>query len=614
MRLLWKLYLGFVALVVLTTVIVGVLVGHRVEAESLAQVESDLRGESLLLREVARDSLGDRERLRRRIDLLGEDLPTRLTVVGADGAVLADTHADPAETDDHANRPEILEAARTGSPATATRYSHTVGVRMMYTALPVREGGRTLAYVRASIPLDAVDARLAQLRRYVVLGAAGALLMALVPGFLFARRVTGSLASMTAAARAFAEGDYDYQLPARAARDELGTLTRAFTTMAAQLRERLQTIETDRNKLRAILGSMVEGVVAIDAAERVVHLNDVAATILDVEVEASLGLRIWEATRFREVCRSLTEALHADRATRVEVRLPTRGHDVILELHASPLRDAAGATTGAVVVLHDVTALRRVETLRREFVANVSHELKTPLTAIGGLVETMLDDPDMPAPTQLRFLEKIQKQSERLTILVRDLLTLSRVESEEEFLEREAIDLREPILNSVHSLRPEGLAKDLDVATELPEAPVPILGDAEALRQVVDNLLSNAIKYTPARGKVWVRVRREDDRAVIEVEDTGIGLEPREKARIFERFYRVDKARSRELGGTGLGLSIVKHVVLAHRGAVSVESEPGRGTTFRVDLPIEVPGAGGGEGAAETVPLQGSEPAGLTPS
>jgi two-component system phosphate regulon sensor histidine kinase PhoR len=230
--------------------------------------------------------------------------------------------------------------------------------------------------------------------------------------------------------------------------------------------------------------------------------------------------------------------------------------------------------------------VRGLERVRRDFVANVSHEIKTPLTAVRGLIETLLDDAGMGDETRRRFLGKARDQAARLSALITDLLALSRLESDQQPLDREALDLCRPVQESVRALLPAAEQKRLVVETALPGEPVMVLGDESALRQAIENLLDNAVKYTPEGGRIWVRVRGEPEAAVVEVEDTGVGIEPDEQPRVFERFYRVDKARSRELGGTGLGLSIVKHIALAHGGDVSVESLPGRGSTFRLRLPL----------------------------
>jgi two-component system phosphate regulon sensor histidine kinase PhoR len=286
-----------------------------------------------------------------------------------------------------------------------------------------------------------------------------------------------------------------------------------------------------------------------------------------------------------EVSEALLRTIREGADRSAEVVLPGRPEDQVLELRSSPMRGARGEVDGAVVVVHDVTRLRRLEVVRRDFVANVSHELKTPLTAIRGLVETLLDDQDMDEGTRRRFLGKVHRQVQRLSALVADLLTLSRVESGQAAFERVPLDVRNPVRESVRALLGEAQAKSLDLQVELPMEPAMVRGDTEALRQVVDNLVSNAIKYTPERGRITLRVRQDGTATTIEVHDTGIGIAPRDRERIFERFYRVDKARSREVGGTGLGLAIVKHVVQALGGQVGVESTLGRGSTFRVTFP-----------------------------
>jgi two-component system phosphate regulon sensor histidine kinase PhoR len=511
---------------------------------------------------------------------------TRFTVIDPKGTVLADSERSPEGMDDHAGRDEVVEALRTREAAWAKRYSRSVGTDMMYVALPVYHGERLLGIVRAALPLTVIEERGARLRAYVFLGALLAALMALVPGLYFARRVTEPLRSMTEAARALASGRYEEIRPLRGSKDEVGELAEAFGLMADELRARVHTIESARERLAAILSAMVEGVVAIDGEQRILHFNEVAGEILKVSPD-QVGSRLSDVTELAEVREAFATTLREGERTRGEITVPALPYEQLIELQVAPLRGTDGVV-GAVMVLHNVTQVRRLNAVRRDFVANVSHELKTPLTVITGLVETLLDDPDMPTPTRDRFLGKTLNQCNRLTTLVHDLLTLSRVETEEEALELRRLDLRGPVQESVRVLAGQAEEKGITLETSMPAESVLIRGDYEALRQVVDNLLSNAIRYTPSGGNVWVRLREDGGVALLEVQDTGLGLEPKHQARIFQRFYRVDKARSRELGGTGLGLSIVKHVVLAHKGGVAVESRPGHGSTFSVRVPLRV--------------------------
>jgi two-component system phosphate regulon sensor histidine kinase PhoR len=322
----------------------------------------------------------------------------------------------------------------------------------------------------------------------------------------------------------------------------------------------------------------------VDREERVVLMTGVARRLLDIAAEGSVGRKIWEITRVPDVLETLGASLREGRSLSGELVLAKSPRDQVIEYQVAPIRDGAGATTGAVLVLHDVSELRKMDQVRRDFVANVSHELKTPLTAIRGSVETVLDDPDMDPDTARRFLTMIRENTSRLSALVTDLLALSRIESEEAAFRSRPVDVREPVLDSVRRLGPMAAARSIALAAEVGAAPVLALGEREAIVEIADNLVTNALQYTRPGGTVAVRLRRDADAVLLEVEDTGIGIDAEHLDRIFERFYRVDKARSREVGGTGLGLSIVKHLVQAMQGAVSVTSQPGAGTTFTVRL------------------------------
>ncbi|MCP4658114.1 MAG: cell wall metabolism sensor histidine kinase WalK [bacterium] len=452
------------------------------------------------------------------------------------------------------------------------------------------------------MPLTALRERLAQLRGAVILGAVVASAWALMLGFVLARRVTRPLLAMATAAEQIAEDAYGQKVPVPS-RDELGTLARAFNTMSEKLRDSVATVKADRGKLTAILSSMVEGVVAVDRDERVVHLNQGAAQLLEVKPADALGRPIWEVTRLREVPETLAEALRREQVVHRVVRLPG-APDRFFDLQASPLRTGGDLPSGAVLVLSDLTELRRLETIRRDFVSNVSHELKTPVTAIRGLVETLVEDPEIEAATRQRFLGKIHNQAERLSNLVTDLVSLSRLEAEEAQPELGTIDVLEPVLQSVRGLQPVSEARGLRIETELADAPLLVKGEEESLERAVTNLLDNAIKYSPEGGRIAVRAQAREGVALIEVEDEGPGIEPRHQERIFERFYRVDAARSRALGGTGLGLAIVKHTALALGGDVSLDSTPGEGSTFRIRLPLVAAGKAADEGEQESaIPL-----------
>ena len=583
-RFLWKLYAGYALLILLTTGIVGGIVGLQIARRTLSETDRRLESEALLLRRIAADRLGTEEEaeLQTLLQSLGEATGTRFTIIRAEGVVVADSHKQPELMDNHGERPEVLQASGDGR-GTASRYSQTLDQRMRYLALPLERGGEPRGWVRAALPLTSIDNRLVLLRGAVFLGAAVAAVAALGLGFLLARRFTRPVLSMATAAESIAAGDYEKRVEV-SSDDELGTLARAFNVMSRHLRTSIATMNADRRQLTAILSSMIEGVVAADRDERVVHMNEASGRMLGVEPERALNQPIWETIRVREVTEVISEALRREKVVHRMVRLPG-SPDRILDLHASPLKSALGVLSGVVLVLDDVTQLRRLETVRRDFLGNVSHELKTPVTAIRALVETVLDDPPMAPETRRNFLMKVRNQAERLSSLVSDLLSLSRLESEAEALDMEPIDLREPVEASIQALATASAAKGIRIEPELGAEPVMVNGDPEALQQAVTNLVDNAIKYSQGES-VHVRLVTTDCDALLEVEDDGVGIEPRHHERVFERFYRVDKARSRELGGTGLGLAIVKHISLAHDGRVLLDSKPGQGSAFQIRLPL----------------------------
>ena len=593
MKLIGKLWLTLGISVLATTIIVSLGLLRWLETRALAQRHDDLLRASVLLSDIARPALSDPaagQALQERIKRLGADVQTRFTVIDREGRVLADSRHDPRHMDDHLDRPEVVKAHSAGE-GSATRHSLTLGARLLYVALRVDDPrGEVLGYVRSSVPLASLDRQLREVRQVAVAAGGLGVLLVMVIGYLTARRLTYPLEAMTAAARALADGQ-QRPLPSAAVGgdDELATLAQAFDTMARQLGERLETIEGDRAKLTAILGNMTEGLIAVDREGRIVHINAVAGELLDTDPATALGLRLPDVTRIEPVAELLAETLVTLEPLNYELQLdalPTPRHMI---LRTTPAWDSGGELLGALLVILDQTELRRLENVRRDFVANVSHELKTPLTALLAQLETLNERPELEASARQRFVERGLKQAGRLSTLVQDLLALSRIESTDTTRDFQLIDLRDPVTASISGMSERAEDKPLELRVDLPDEPLGIRGDPEYLRQVVDNLLSNAIMYTPAKGWVEVRLLRHGHQAVLEVQDTGIGIPRAERERIFERFYRVDRARSRDLGGTGLGLAIVKHLVLAHAGQVEVDGSVGRGSTFRVTLPLAGP-------------------------
>ncbi len=527
---------------------------------------------------------------------LGHLTSTRITVILPDGRVIGDSEANPADMENHRHRPEIVAALK-GITGTAIRFSDTRCQSLMYLALQVRQDNKVLAVTRVSLPLSIIDWSLNSLVRQIILGwliIAG--LFALV-AWLLSRRISRPLEDMRRVAERIADGDLDARV-ARPDSEELGDLARALNRMAAQLDERLNTITRQRNEQQAVLASMAEGVLAVDRDERILHLNQAAAHLLDLAPEQARGRSIQETVRNRDLQNLISAALAGTAPVESDIVL-YGNKERFLQLHGTALTNAAGKNIGALVVLNDITRLKQMETIRRDFVANVSHELKTPITALRGCVETLSGSEPMDPAENARFLAMMERQTARMQAIVEDLLSLSRIEFDAE-RHRIALDpgsIGNVLQGAIQSFAAPAAAKEIALELNCPaDLTAPI--NAALLEQAVGNLLDNAIKFSANGTSIRVTGRRidsggaacpQDARPVsevaIQVTDQGPGIEKQHLPRLFERFYRVDQARSRALGGTGLGLAIVKHIVLAHRGTVSVESTPGQGSIFTIRMP-----------------------------
>ena len=585
-RFLWKLYAGYVALILLTTAVVCIVVTQRLGDEVLQETHRELHAEAILLRDIAMSALAadtDRQ-LATRLQLLGAATGARLTVIRADGTVLADSAENATKMDNQSNRPEIV-ASRTQGTGTATRFSQSLSMPVMYWALPVHRNRDLLGYVRTAMPRQVIDARLTRLRAIVFLGAGVAAVVGLLVGFFFARRVTQPLTSMTAVAALLMGENYDQHLRMHS-KDEFGEIADAFNRLAANLRERMDTISKEHNQLLAILGSMVKDVIAVDNDERVVHMNQAAGTILRACAEACIGKHLWEVTRVRTIVETVSSTIRDAQEHVHEAHIVESPGELTVQMHAAPLRDSKGEPSGAVVVLHDVTELRRLENIRRDFVANVSHELKTPITTIKGFIETLRDGAWKEREQAERFLAIIARHADRLHAIIEDLLSLSRLDqgADPAALPRTEEVLADVLQAAIQDCAAKAAAAEITLTAACdPSLRVSI--NAALVEQALANLLDNAINYSKAGGTVWLEAQADTDAITITVRDQGIGIPQEHLPRLFERFYRADKARSRDHGGTGLGLAIVKHIAQVHGGHVAVRSTVGEGSTFTVVLP-----------------------------
>ncbi|MGI8844035.1 MAG: ATP-binding protein [Gemmatimonadaceae bacterium] len=505
-------------------------------------------------------------------DTAGAMLGVRVTLVAPDGRVVGDSDesADQlAQLENHGARPEIREALESGA-GRARRVSASVGRDQLYSAVRA-----PLGVVRLSIDPATVDAIVRRAQWSIVSVAAIALAVAGALAMLFARGIGRQLTELRDVAQALASGDLSRR-PVLAAPGEVGELAGAVHRMAEQLDSRMRAMERDELLLAATIESLSEGVIVVDSSRRVIRANDAARYLLGVDDSPPFPSE--RLPRDRMLRDALAEALDGGTTDEMEIAFGDR----ILLLRAKSLKDG-----GAVLAMRDVTASRRLEATRRDFVANVSHELKTPLTVISGFAETLLDEDEEPAQRR-RFAEAIQASAHRMHRMVDDLLDLSRIESGGWKPAPTALDASAIVGDTLLPYRPAAEQKGITLDVEIAPDVQTVSADATALRQVVSNLVDNAIRHTAAGGSVTAFARAEDNGVWIGVRDTGVGIAPAHLPRIFERFYRVDAARSRAGGGTGLGLAIVKHLTEAHGGRVRAESVNGRGTTIAAFFPSGV--------------------------
>ena len=443
-------------------------------------------------------------------------------------------------------------------------------------------------YILASLPRSTYEAELSTAENFVITIVISTAVVALFATYLLVSRIVHSLATLEEGTQKLSEGDFDHEIHVDS-RDELESLADRFNSMSGQLKSRInllnaqkQEIHEGSERLRTVLGAMIEGVIAVDEKQQILFANRAALNIFDISHRDYRDRPLVEAVRHPGVLDVVKQVLTERRLLKMEIEVPRK--EIVLSVIASRL--PGEPTGGVVMVFHDITELRRLENVRREFVSNVSHELKTPLASIQAYTDTLLEGGIEDETINRKFLERIDEQADRLHMLILDVIKVAQVESGQEMFDMKAIDLNEMIAESIqdHQAVADGKQIELNVVPASDSEHVMVHADMDGLRTILDNLLDNALKYTHQEGNVEVRWTTDDKRVVISISDTGVGIPQEHLGRIFERFYRVDKARSREMGGTGLGLSIVKHLTQVFGGSIRVESTQGEGTTFTVEL------------------------------
>ncbi len=584
-RLIWKIYPYHLVVVVLSLLATAWFVSHAVRDFYQDNLIAELEGRARILaptieKWLADDKTFELDNLARRIR---EHTGTRLTVILKNGTVVVDSHSVPEKMENHLDRPEIIQAIR-NQPAYEERFSSTINEEMLYLAVPLRKSNELVAFVRVAKPVTAIQSTLADIYGKILAIGALTLLIAAMFSFALARRITGPLRDIQAGAERIAAGDLRARLYVYDS-EELATLSNAMNNMAAQLSWQIQRERKEKAEVTAVLASMVEGVVAIDGNDRILTMNQAAADMLAIDRSTAVGSLMQSKIRLPR----LLELIEKTRAQNETIE-----HEIVIyatenkyfQIHATPLRSDDGEAFGVLLVMNDMTKVRKLENLRRQFVANVSHELRTPITAVQGALETILDGAIESRDDTVRFVKVALRHTVRFAHIIRDLLLLSRIEQEDSATissQGELLSVNSLVAGAVALSKNEFKGDTGRVVVECPKN-LHVRGNSTLLEQALMNLVNNALNYSEADEKVEISVMAENGKVLIQVKDHGIGIPAADVERIFERFYRVDKSRSRAGGGTGLGLAIVKHIVQAHRGRVWVESEPGQGSMFVIEL------------------------------
>lgn len=582
-----KLFIPFLLIVLIPLLAFSWYAGYSMRRFYLEQTAINLESRANLLKEQVMHYLpaGDDKN----IDLLckraGKSSGTRITVIHISGKILGDSEKNPDEMENHSDRPEIVKAVA-GERGVFTRYSDTLHEPMMYLAVLLIENQKPAGVLRTSVSISAIDKQLGIIQKRTSIGALVIALLAVCASLIFSRHISSPLEKIREGAGRFAEGDLAYRLPVFASA-ETELLAKTMNDMAANLDERMQTIIRQRNELEAVLSSMNEGVIAISMEEKIISVNQSAARMFHIESSGLLNRSIQETVRNPDFQRFVRISILDENIHEEDIFFHLK-EESLLNTRSAPLKNAAGERIGVLIILNDVTRLRRLENMRRDFAANVSHEIKTPLTAIKGFTETLkagaLNHPEEAA----RFVEIIENHTNRLIAIIEDLMKLSIIEqsSDNKTIMLQDCRVLPVISEAIKICLPKADEKGIQILCACDEALTAKL-NAALIEQAFVNLLDNAVKYSESGSIIEIEATKRNSEIAIVFQDHGIGIGQEHLSRLFERFYRVDASRSRKLGGTGLGLALVKHIVIANSGNITVESSPGKGSRFVIHLPAQ---------------------------
>ena len=579
----WRIAIPYVVLLILLSAAIGIYLSNLIRQIYIQNLQDQLTTEAILVRDFigADFKSGSPDLvLDAQAKHFSNLVDARVTLIAADGTVIGESHDDRTLMNNHANRPEILQARANGQ-GSSIRFSDTEKIDNLYAAVPVYNQDQISGYIRLALPLTEIQSSINQIERALIFFTVIAALIAILLATWIAGRTTKPLRELTEATRRYASGDLESRIIPTTS-DEVGLLTRAFNTMGEQILTEIQALKSERSKLSAVLNEMSDGVLILDGDGTVQLINPAAEKMFGINPEEAIGQTLIQALRQHQLVDLWNKCRETGEPQAVLIEIP--GQRVYLQSVATSLGEAMPDNT--LLLFQNLTRLRHLETVRQDFMSNISHELRTPLASLKALTETLmegaLDDP----PAARRFLERIETEVDSISLMVSELLELSRIESGRVPLKMQAVQPQELVDEAVERLRLQAERSGLDLIIECAPNTPPVLADPSRLEQVLVNLLHNAIKFTPQGGQIITSCSRENDKVLFIVKDTGVGIPADDLSRIFERFYKTDRARSS--GGTGLGLAIARHIVEAHGGKIWAQSIEDKGSSFYFTIPIAV--------------------------
>jgi two-component system, OmpR family, phosphate regulon sensor histidine kinase PhoR len=518
---------------------------------------------------------------------MGEQLAARVTVITATGEVVAETHADPSLMENHLSRPEIIEVREQGE-GRAIRFSNSVGADLLFYAVPLMEKEEIVGYVRLGLPIDILDEIYKKIWGLIFFSFSIAFLLIIFLSSRISNEMAKPIEEATTVANQLAKGNFKARAT-RGKNDETGQLSRSLNVLAQNLDEVTKTYQVQQERLETLIENMGSGLILINYKGEISLVNKSCKSIFQEDTDHWLDKVYHNVVPHKQIVKIVQEIFLTEKGQRKQIILPIQMEMRHFDVYGAPIISSGGKERlkGIVLVFHDISELKRLEQIRKDFVANVSHELKTPVTSVKGFTETLLDGAAEDKALRNRFLKIIWDESERLQSLIQDLLDLSKIEHSEFRLNWQQVDLNMLADDVIMMLSNKAEQKGIFITKKDCSSDV-IEGDPLRIKQIMINLINNAIMYTPTDGKITITILNSKDKVLFTVEDTGIGIKKEEISRVFERFYRVDRARSRNSGGTGLGLAIVKHLVEAHHGEIAVESKVGKGTKFTINFNKEL--------------------------